>query len=99
MSPSPAIHKQTVNYYNQTKPIFGAMGMHVQKKHSLSEIRDAFINNGFDIEMIREFLEEQVSMNRSSNSMLKDQKVMPLSEYYDKERVYSKIEVIISTLK
>jgi hypothetical protein len=58
-----------------------------------TDIRSALINNGVDPDLLREFLEEQIEMNRSIDDGLKS--TIGATEFYKRETKYTKLELFL----
>lgn len=62
-----------------------------------SEIRSTLIGHGIDPDALRDFLEEQIAMMRSTDDAMKDS--LGKAEFYTRETKYTRIESFIVHLK
>lgn len=66
----------------------------VVKDYSLREI---LISKGLDPDLIKEFIEDQVSMSRCMDDAMKN--AINETEFYQREVKYTKLEIFIEHLK
>lgn len=62
-----------------------------------NRLRASLIENGFDPDLICEFLQEQLALNRATDCVQKD--ILGKCEFYRRELKYTQIEQLIFKLK
>lgn len=73
------------------------MGFNQEVTNEHNALRESLIGFGFDPDLISEFLQKQLEENRATDNLYKDE--LGKNEFYQREKIYSQMEVFLLHLK